>query len=96
MSNAWQTTNRLDKARSDEEASVHPPLAKGTRVKVARLTLGELWLLHWLADGRTNAQIARCLGRSEKTVRNQLTRVYAKLGTTNRVEAAAAYLLGRF
>ena len=44
------------------------------------LTRNERRLLEWLAAGRTNAQIARCANRSEKTVSNQLTRVYAKLG----------------
>jgi two-component system, NarL family, nitrate/nitrite response regulator NarL len=49
-------------------------------------------LLEWLASGRTNAQIGRCAGRSEKTIRNQLTTVYAKLGVANRAEAVAVHL----
>jgi DNA-binding CsgD family transcriptional regulator len=56
------------------------------------LTLGETRLLNWVAAGRTNAQIGRCSGRSEKTIRNQLTRVYAKLDVVNRAEAVAVYL----
>jgi DNA-binding CsgD family transcriptional regulator len=58
------------------------------------LTRNERCLLEWLAAGRTNAQIARCANRSEKTVSNQLTRVYAKLGVVNRTEAVAFFLRG--
>ena len=60
-----------------------------------RLTSNELRLLEWLAAGRTNAQIAQCANRSGKTVSNQLTRIYEKLGVVNRTEAVAVYLRGR-
>ena len=60
------------------------------------LTTAEHAVMHWLAAGRSNAQIGQCLGRSEKTVRNQLTRVYAKLGVVNRAEAAAVYMRREF
>ena len=56
------------------------------------LNANEMRLLEWLAAGRTNAQIGTCSGRSEKTIRNQLTRVYAKLGVVNRAAAVAVYL----
>ena len=62
------------------------------RVFCPELTTDEIALLEWLATGRTNAQIGQCVARSEKTVRNQLTRVYAKLGVANRVQAVALYL----
>ena len=58
------------------------------------LTQNESRLLEWLAAGRTNVQIARCANRSDKTVSNQLTRVYAKLGVVNRTEAVAVFLRG--
>jgi DNA-binding CsgD family transcriptional regulator len=56
------------------------------------LTPVEHRLVQWLAAGRTNAQIGEHLGRSEKTVRNQLTRVYLKLGAANRAQAVAVLL----
>lgn len=56
------------------------------------LTSAELGVLRRLAAGHTNAQIAQHVGRSEKTVRNHLTRVYAKLGVVNRTEAVAVHL----
>ena len=58
------------------------------------LTKNETRLLEWLAAGRTNEQMARCANRSCKTVSNQLTRVYAKLGVVNRTEAVAVFLRG--
>lgn len=59
---------------------------------IEALTAAEQRLLDWLAAGRTNAQIGQCLSRSEKTVRNQLTRLYAKLHVASRAEAVAVYL----
>ena len=56
------------------------------------LTAAEHGVLRWVAAGRSNAQIGLCIGRSEKTVRNQLTRVYAKLGVANRAEAVAVHM----
>lgn len=56
------------------------------------LSPNEAALMHWLARGYTNAQIGLCAHRSEKTVRNQLARLYAKLGAGNRAEAVAIYM----
>lgn len=53
-------------------------------------------LLGLLAEGLTNARIGVQLHRSEKTVRNQLTGVYRKLGASNRAEAVAVYLRAQF
>ncbi len=63
-----------------------------TKTAPATLTTAERFVLNRLASGHTNAQIGRHLGCSEKTVRNQLTRIYAKLGVANRVEAVARHL----
>lgn len=49
-------------------------------------------MLERLADGCTNAAIARQLGRSEKTVRNRLTVVYRKLRVNNRAAAVAVWM----
>ena len=70
---------------------VMPELASADARRV-RLTPNEVHMLEWLAAGRTNAQIAQCVGRSAKTIGNQLTSVYAKLGAVNRAEAVAIYL----
>lgn len=59
---------------------------------VAVLTSNEARLILGLAAGHTNQQIAQELHRSEKTIRNQLTRLYRKLGARNRAEAVAIHL----
>ena len=53
-----------------------------------RLTPRELEILTLLAAAETNVRIARQLGLREKTVRNQLTSVFTKLGVADRTEAA--------
>ncbi len=44
-------------------------------------------ILERLVGGLTNAEIGRALFISEKTVRNQLTRIFEKLGVSNRAQA---------
>ena len=56
------------------------------------LTPREQALMQGLAAGHTSRQIACALHRSEKTIRNQLTYLYQKLGAHNRAEAVAIYL----
>ncbi|MDP9312994.1 MAG: LuxR C-terminal-related transcriptional regulator [Chloroflexota bacterium] len=48
-------------------------------------------ILQGVARGLCNQQIADHLGIQEKTVRNILTTVYAKLGVDNRTQAALRY-----
>ena len=66
------------------------------RNRAEALTDGEHTLMHWLTAGHTNSQIGACVGRSEKTIRNRLTRVYAKLGVANRAQAVAVHLRREF
>ena len=54
------------------------------------LTERELDVLRELAHGASNAAIARTLFLSEKTVRNYVSMVLAKLGVTSRTAAALA------
>ncbi|HEX8626848.1 MAG TPA: response regulator transcription factor, partial [Catenuloplanes sp.] len=61
-------------------AALAPPLDK--------LTAREREMLAGLACGHSNARIARGLGLSEKTVRNQLSVVFTKLAVADRVQAA--------
>ena len=52
------------------------------------LTLRELDVLRLVADGLTNAEVARHLWISEPTVKFHLSRVYEKLDVSNRTGAA--------
>jgi two-component system, NarL family, response regulator DevR len=49
-------------------------------------------LLPLIAQGKTNKEIGADLGLSDKTVKNYLANVYAKLRLTRRSQAAAFYL----
>ena len=53
------------------------------------LTPREREVLALVADGRTNRQIAEALFISEKTASVHVSNILAKLGVTNRAEAAA-------
>jgi two-component system, NarL family, nitrate/nitrite response regulator NarL len=53
-----------------------------------RLSAREREILAHLAAGESNASIARRLGISEKTVRNQVSAVFTKLGVPDRIKAA--------
>ena len=46
-----------------------------------------------IAEGHTNGEIASALTVAEKTVKNHVNRIYAKLGVGNR-RAAIAYWQG--
>jgi two-component system response regulator DevR len=57
--------------------------------KLARLSPQEERILGLVADGRTNGQIAGELGLAEKTVKNYVSSILAKLEVARRAEAAA-------
>jgi DNA-binding NarL/FixJ family response regulator len=63
-----------------------PAAAAGTAA--ADLTAREREVLELVGAGLSNRLIARRLGISEKTVKAHLTRVFAQVGVTDRVQAA--------
>jgi DNA-binding CsgD family transcriptional regulator len=80
MNTAWQT--------SGQSGMPHEP-RRGRPPSLADfgLTARESEVLGLAAQGKTNFQIARMLGNSEGTVRNQMSAVLRKLGAKNRSEA---------
>ncbi|AFM16582.1 HD-GYP domain-containing protein [Mycolicibacterium chubuense NBB4] len=56
----------------------------------AGLTAREVEVLRLVAQGRSNREIAAELFIAEKTARNHVERVYAKLGVSNRTQASLA------
>ena len=67
----------------DEIAAFLPAPASGG-IAFASLTPRERELVEFIAQGRDNAQIAARLSLSEKTVRNHITSIFAKLEVENR------------
>ena len=70
-------------------------LGKSTSSDPRQLTEREESVLALLAEGATNAEIARRLRVSENTVKFHLQNLYMKLGVGNRTEAVAVYLRER-
>jgi two-component system nitrate/nitrite response regulator NarL len=74
------------------EVSTSPRIKPGRRRDL--LSNRELVVLKQVAIGRSNKQIAGELGISQKTVRNHLSRIFAKLGAGNRTEAVINAMKG--
>lgn len=55
------------------------------------LTVIEQHLLHALDSGASNKHLARHLGKSEYTIRKQLSRFFKKVNVSNRTQAACWY-----
>ena len=59
------------------------------------LSLRELEVLHLMAQGATNGEIALTLGLAVETIKRHVSNILSKLGVANRTQAAArAYDLG--
>jgi DNA-binding NarL/FixJ family response regulator len=59
--------------------------------EVANLTAREVEVLKKLAEGQSNADIAKSLWVTEETVKFHLSNVYRKLGVANRTQAARRF-----
>jgi DNA-binding CsgD family transcriptional regulator len=77
----------LSLAQKSYSPPAEPPHADAASALTARER--EVW--SYLRLGYTNQQIALALGSAPRTVRNQLSRVYEKLGVSGRAEAVAAF-----
>ncbi|MGQ5522700.1 response regulator transcription factor [Chitinimonas sp. PSY-7] len=60
------------------------------------LTRKQHEILKLSATGLNSPQMAKQLGCSHKTVRNQLSMIYAKLGVSNRVQAVVLYSMNTY
>jgi DNA-binding NarL/FixJ family response regulator len=65
-----------------------PPVPMRQADDVAGLTRRELEILRLVAEGMSNAELARKLWVTEQTVKFHLSNVYRKLGVANRTEAS--------
>ena len=58
------------------------------RPRLARLSDQERRILHHLAEGKTNRQIATEFSLSEKTIKNYVSKLLRKMAMSSRTEAA--------
>ena len=72
------------------KASIHQVSAQIPHA-AAVLSAREEEILVRVAEGKTNFEIANCLGISSFTAKNHLQRIMRKLDATNRTEAVAKY-----
>jgi len=91
---ATQTVVVLATVQADGAPLAHATGREGLRrfaaegARFSELTERELEILRLLADGLSNAEIATRVFISEKTVRNHLVSIYAKLEVSDRLELA--------
>lgn len=78
---AAATSRLLARLRTRHEAAAAPD-------EPAELTAREREILDMIGDGLTNRQIGRRLYLAEKTVKNHISRLLAKLGVERRIQAA--------
>jgi DNA-binding NarL/FixJ family response regulator len=69
-------------------ARVRETTLERRRGAFAGLTEQELRVLALVARGLSNKEVARVLGLREKTIRNYVSAILAKLGLASRVQAA--------
>lgn len=55
------------------------------------LTRRETEVLHWVANGKSNGEVARIIGTTCATVKKHLEHIYDKLGVANRTAASVLY-----
>ena len=62
-------------------------------IRAAGLSPRETQVMALIAAGHTNGQIAELLTLAEKTVKNHINRIYAKLGVDSRPAAISCWKL---
>jgi DNA-binding NarL/FixJ family response regulator len=81
----WANSDQLEQLL---RSLSHPRSLKVTNVMGdSLLSQREEQVLHLLADGLSNRDLAKTLKLSEHTVKNHLFRIFDKLGVSNRMEA---------
>jgi len=72
---AQATHLRIDQLASEEVERPH-------------LAPREITILHWIARGKSNEEIAMILGNKRPTIATHIKRIFAKLDVTDRASAA--------
>ncbi|MGW0336903.1 response regulator transcription factor [Streptomyces sp. NPDC003011] len=77
----------------ESPSRVQPGVGQSDRSRF-RLSTREAEIMDLIASGMNNQQIAAACFISEKTVKNHINRIFAKLHSTSRTEATAKWLRG--
>jgi DNA-binding NarL/FixJ family response regulator len=85
----WASNKQLSRLVSSVS---RPKSADATSSHRRPLTARERQVLHLLADGRSNDELATVLNLSKSTIKNHLFSIYDKLGVSNRMEAILSVL----
>jgi DNA-binding NarL/FixJ family response regulator/tetratricopeptide (TPR) repeat protein len=85
--------DRRHAAAALRAANLDVPRRHGPRSE--QLSDGEIDLARYVHEGLTNRQIAQVLHLSPKTIETYLTRLYARVGVSSRLELALAYAEGK-
>jgi DNA-binding NarL/FixJ family response regulator len=72
----------------DSRTAPQAPAPRADSVESSGLTRRELEILGLVAEGHSNAQVAKMLWVTEQTVKFHLSNTYRKLGVSNRTEAS--------
>ena len=82
---------RLQRTRAAAgDTAPTPPVS----AQLQSLSPREHHILHLLADGQTNKEIARGLGIAPETVKTHVSKIFTKLGAQNRAQAVAMVMGG--
>jgi DNA-binding NarL/FixJ family response regulator len=73
-------------------ALMAPPAAVGLKAGGHDLSQRQVEVMEAIASGRTNPAIAKAFFLSEKTVKNHINQIFARLGVGSRAEAIAVWL----
>ena len=79
--------NSIFVARAHAGVALRGSGTTGTTAR-ARLTKRELQILRFVAEGQSNAEVAKALWVTEQTIKFHLSNIYRKLDVANRTEAS--------
>ncbi|MFF1871847.1 response regulator transcription factor [Streptomyces sp. CB03911] len=85
---ARRAETRTTRAAQGRVATDRGGKPAGEKSPSSALTARQLEVLALLTDGMTNRHIARALGITEKTVKNHMQAIFARLNVSDRTQAA--------
>ena len=80
--------SRLARQESFRSTGASPDFSSSTPLQALGLTAREAEVLCWVAQGKTNSEVAMILAMSDKTVKVHLGHVFEKLNVETRTAAA--------